>query len=94
MNQANKSSKFKGVCFNKQVKKWQAYIRFNGKLIHLGRYKSELVAAEAYDKKAVELFGEFANLNFPSQQSKSISEIKQTTHQNSSHGVRKVCSCA
>ncbi len=64
---ANKSSKFKGVSFNKQTKKWEAYIRFNCKLIHLGRHKSEFVAAKAYDRKAVELFGEFANINFPSQ---------------------------
>jgi len=33
------------------------------KKIFIGRYKSEFEAAEAYDKKAVELFGEFANLS-------------------------------
>lgn len=61
----NKSSKFKGVCWNKQEEKWQAYIYYNEKLVHLGRFNNEIEAAEAYDKKAIELFGEFASLNFP-----------------------------
>lgn len=71
---ANTSSRFKGV--DRDRKKWRARICINGEKIWIGRYKSEFEAAEAYDKKAVEHFGEFANLNFPSQQSKLISEKK------------------
>ena len=58
------TSKYKGVSWHKRDKKWQAYIRLNGKLIHLGLFDSEIEAARAYDIKAKELFGEFAHLNF------------------------------
>lgn len=68
-NQANRkkqkgiSSKYKGVCWDKQVRKWLVGIRFNQKRINLGRFKSEIKAAIAYNKKAKELFGAFALLN-------------------------------
>ncbi|MHC4799928.1 MAG: AP2 domain-containing protein, partial [Planctomycetota bacterium] len=61
----NKSSRYKGVSWDKQRKRFVAYIRCNGKCYNLGRFKSETEAARAYDKKAKELFGEYAYLNFP-----------------------------
>ncbi len=60
-----RSSKFKGVWYCKRTKKWGAVIVFNGKKYHLGRFDDEIEAARAYDRKAIELFGEFAYLNFP-----------------------------
>jgi len=42
------SSKYKGV--NKTGKNWQARTSVNGKYIHLGTFKSELMAAAAYNK--------------------------------------------
>jgi len=57
-------SKYKGVCWDKNRKKWKAEIAQSYKRIHIGRYDSEVVAAKAYDAKAVELFGEYARTNF------------------------------
>lgn len=60
----NTSSKYKGVSWYKSNKKWVASIRLNYKYIYLGCFVSEIKAAEAYDAKAKEIFGEFAYLNF------------------------------
>jgi hypothetical protein len=59
------SSRYKGVHKLKSYKKFRARIVHNKKAIHLGYFKDEIEAAKAYDKKARELFGEFAYLNFP-----------------------------
>lgn len=45
-------------------KKFAAKIGYNNKGINLGTFSTMEEAARAYDKKAKELFGEFANLNF------------------------------
>ena len=58
------SSKYKGVCFHIRKKKWHAGVKFNNHRFHLGTFDNELDAAKAYDRKAEELFGEFANVNF------------------------------
>lgn len=57
------TSGFKGVFWNKA--KWNAHVRFNNKSVYLGRFDDPVEAARAYDAKALELFGEFARLNFP-----------------------------
>lgn len=44
---------------------WSAYISHNKKKVYCGCYTSIIDAAKAYDKKALELFGEFSCLNFP-----------------------------
>lgn len=59
----NKLSKHKGVTWRKDSKKWKAQIRFNGKQMSIGSYITESEAIRAYNKKAKELFGEFAYLN-------------------------------
>lgn len=61
----NRYSKYKGVNYRVDRKTWQAKIMQNYKGIHLGTFKNEIDAAKAYDKKAYELFGSFARLNFP-----------------------------
>lgn len=55
------TSKYKGV--NRVGKKWRAEIRKNRKGYYLGTFETEIEAAKAYNKKAKELFGEFAKLN-------------------------------
>ncbi len=61
----NSSSKYKGVKRNKANKKFKAAITCDGKRHYLGTFKDEIEAAKAYDKKAKQLFAEFAYLNFP-----------------------------
>jgi group I intron endonuclease len=60
-----KSSKYKGVCWDKKHKKWKANIKHKGKKIHIGLYTNEEAAAKAFDLKAVDLRGDEAKLNFP-----------------------------
>jgi len=67
-NAANKgkypgSSTFKGVYWNKTVKKWRAKIVNRGTFTHIGHFSDEIEAAKAYDKTAHILFGEFAATN-------------------------------
>ena len=63
--QKNNKSGYKGVHWNKKTKKWAAQIQYHKKVLNLGYYSDIIEAAKAYDKKALELFGEFARLNFP-----------------------------
>ena len=60
-------SNYVGVSRQKNSNKnpWRAYITFKGKQILLGGFKTEEEAALAYDKKAKELFGNNAKVNFP-----------------------------
>lgn len=59
------SSRFKGVSWEKEDKKWGARIKkINGKNKRLGRFKLEELAALAYDIAAIHEFGKFAYLNF------------------------------
>jgi len=64
IQKGNKSSKFKGVSWHEQNINWRAYIKVNGKHIHLGYFDIEEAAAKAYDRAAIKYFGEFAKLNF------------------------------
>ena len=66
------SSEYKGVYTRKNRLHlgWYACIGNDGSEVgvrrwYLGRYSTEEEAARAYDRRAKELFGEYANLNFP-----------------------------
>lgn len=56
------TSGYKGVTWDKNRKKWVAYI-WSGKSINLGGFDSKEKAALAYDKAAEKYHGEFARLN-------------------------------
>ena len=58
-------SKYKGVSWNKNAKKWDARIKLNNKPIRLGYYISEIEAAHAYDKAALKYYEKYAHTNFP-----------------------------
>lgn len=57
-------SGYRGVQFDKVTKKWKAKITKDYKQYALGSYETKEEAAKAYDKSAIELYGEFARLNF------------------------------
>jgi hypothetical protein len=56
------TSKFKGVCFHKHMKKWRAEITASGKRKHLGYRDTKEAAYELYVAAANKLHGEFACL--------------------------------
>ena len=45
--------------------RWYGYFTYRQKQEHLGRFDSPEEAGRAYDRRAREVFGEFAHLNFP-----------------------------
>jgi hypothetical protein len=57
------SNPYKGVL--KRGSRWIARIKVNYTSRHLGTFDTPEEAARAYDRAAVETFGEFARLNFP-----------------------------
>lgn len=59
----NCSSRFKGISWNKDRKKWDVRANLNKKVYRVGRYDNEVEAALAYNVTASFLFGEFASLN-------------------------------
>jgi hypothetical protein len=56
----------KGCCWYPSMGKWRVTISKDRKPLHLGYFTDLLEAAKAYDKAAKELFGDDAELNFPS----------------------------
>ena len=61
----NNTSGFKGVYWDKRKAKWRVQIWCENVRYTVGRFKDKIEAAKAYDTKAVELFGQYAGLNFP-----------------------------
>lgn len=59
----NSTSGFKGAWPHKG--KWQASIKVAGRHRYLGCFGTAEEAARAYDAAAIQLYGEFARLNFP-----------------------------
>jgi len=60
---SGKTSRFKGVHWEKQSKKWHAQIGLGKKMIHLGLFDNEKHAAHAYNLAARRHFKEYALLN-------------------------------
>ncbi len=64
---AHGTSIYKGVFRDKKTGKYCAKICHGDRRYWLGTFTEETDAARAYDYRAVELFGEFARLNFPAE---------------------------
>ena len=60
----NKTSRFKGVCWNKLFNIFQAAITVDGDILYLGRSKDELLLAKRYDMAAIYFFEDCARPNF------------------------------
>lgn len=58
---AGKTSKYKGVSWSRDRRKWRADIKVDGKRKNLGRFDTQEEARDAYNKAAQEAFGEFAS---------------------------------
>ncbi|MFC7515075.1 HNH endonuclease [Herbaspirillum sp. GCM10030257] len=59
--QKNNKSGAKGVHFNKNAGRYQAYIKHLGKRYHLGYFDTVEAASAAHQKAAKQMFGEFAH---------------------------------
>jgi hypothetical protein len=57
---ANNTSGFKGVTWHTLQNKWNAKIRLNNKLVHLGSFTTAEAAHQAYCEAANRMHGEFA----------------------------------
>lgn len=59
---SNNTSGMKGVSWNKNRRKWRAYISFNNKRIELGMFNLKDDAAKAYAKASKRIHKEFGRL--------------------------------
>jgi hypothetical protein len=62
-NYVTNKSGYKGVSWHSVRNKWRARLHFKGSEIHIGLFDSKEEAALAYNKKAMEMYGEYARLN-------------------------------
>lgn len=100
-NQANRKavrgvSPFKGVTWQRRpdgTGTWKAQIVLGGKTLYLGAFKTDLMAAAAYNESASEHFGEFAHLNdltTPASAQESSCAVRRQVNRSNSHGLKGV----
>jgi hypothetical protein len=66
------TSGFRGVYYDKKWRKWAAQTKDCYKRVTIGGFATAIEAARAYDAYVFEHFGEFARLNFPMSESRSV----------------------
>lgn len=65
MDDGSYSSRYMGVTYHRETRKWHPRVRYQGRYMSLGLFADEREAAEMYDVAARLYYGEFARLNFP-----------------------------
>ena len=75
-SRSDNTSGYRGVCFQKGGNGWHARIGVDGKQHHIGYFSDPVDAAKAYDKRALELHGKDAQLNFPDEPGASVNLSK------------------
>lgn len=78
-------SGFRGVCYSKVGRKWQANIRVDRKLRHLGLFESVELAAAAHDAACIELGREPPNKTSKELQEAALKEQSHKPHHTSSY---------
>jgi group I intron endonuclease len=63
-NSGEHTSIYVGVSFSEATCEWRSSITFRKQVYNLGFFSNEINAAKAYDKKAIELYGDNAKTNF------------------------------
>lgn len=61
--QRNNKSGYKGVHLLKRTGRWQSYLKLDGKRFHFGYYSTAEEAAHIYNQVAMQLVGEYVELN-------------------------------
>jgi len=70
----NKSSKYRGVYWKKNKKKFHSEITINHKCYYLGMFADEIIAAETIDKFILHQKIDYIDLNFPEKKDKYLTE--------------------
>lgn len=84
------SSRFLGVSYETKYRKYQAQICYQGRYCYIGFFADEIEAARARDYRAVELFGESAQVNFPEEWPPERRAKVYAQHNAAAKGGRKV----
>ena len=83
----HRPSKYVGVYWNKQNKKWQAMIRIDGKRKGLGFYHDEKEAARIYDDMAA-VFGRPVNFPLHEGQKQAVKNVLNASGRNRKSGSK------
>lgn len=66
-SKAKSRSRYKGVAWDRNDRRWEVRISVNSRRIYIGRFTDELEAAKAYDRAARKYHGRYAGVNFEAQ---------------------------
>lgn len=83
---STKSSKYKGVHWDKTKSKWVGYIHMKGKKHHLGYFATEAEAARSYDRESLRCRGftkNFPKTDYPAEDMHQVPEARKALEKSS-----------